>query len=47
MGGGWENRGSLARLVYGKAVGGKVVDDDGSDQWLSELNPGSGSTGEQ
>jgi hypothetical protein len=31
MGGGWENKGSPARLVNGKAVGGKVVDDDGSN----------------
>jgi hypothetical protein len=34
MGGGWENRGPPAWLVDGKAVGGEVVDDDGSDQWL-------------
>jgi hypothetical protein len=36
MGGGSENRGSLALLVDGKAVGGEVVDDDGLDQWLPE-----------
>jgi hypothetical protein len=30
IGGGWENRSSPARLVDGKAVGGEVVDDDGS-----------------
>jgi hypothetical protein len=36
MGGGWENGGSPLQLVYGKAVGGEVVDDDGSDQWLPE-----------
>jgi hypothetical protein len=36
MGGGWENTGSPARLVDGKAVGGEVVDDDGSDMWLPE-----------
>jgi hypothetical protein len=36
MGGGWENRGSPAWLVDGETVGGEVVDDDGSDQWLPE-----------
>jgi hypothetical protein len=36
MGGGWENRSLPAQLVNGKAVGGEVVDDDGSDQWLLE-----------
>jgi hypothetical protein len=36
MGGGWENRGSPAWLVDGKPVGSEVVDDDGSDQWLSK-----------
>jgi hypothetical protein len=36
MGGGWKDGGSLGQIVDGKAVGGEVADDDGSDQWLSE-----------
>jgi hypothetical protein len=47
MGGGWENKASPMRLVDSKAVGGEVVDDDGSDQWLLEQNLGSESIGEQ
>jgi hypothetical protein len=36
MGGGWEDKGSPAWIVDGKAVGGEVADDSGSDQWLPE-----------